>query len=134
MARRTQVELGRDAGLLLRETLVLGRVGEAAGTIRSTTRVCVAGRPVLARTSSCRRGTQAPGLLGRHRVLDSILVLGRGVPEVGEPLALEGGGSLYRDLADEAHASRLNGLWPALSRPGSGRSSEPGRASAPPRD
>ena len=133
VVRRTQVALGRHAGLLLRETLVLGRVGEAAGTIRSTTRVAVDGRPVLVEDLELSARTQVPGLLGRHRVLDSILVLGRGVPEVGKPLALEGGGSLYRDLTDQAHSSTLNGLWPALTRPGWGRSSGPGRASAPPR-
>jgi urease accessory protein len=131
--RRTDLTLGRDAGLLLRETLVLGRGGAGAGTIRSTTRVVADGKTVLAEDLELSTATQVPGLLGRHRVLDSILVLGRPVPEQGAPLALERGGFLYRDLADATHASRLNGLWSALSRPGSDRSSGPERASAPPR-
>jgi urease accessory protein len=117
VSRRTTVDLGRDAGLLLRETLVLGRVGEPAGTIRTTTRDSADGGQVLAEDLELSTATQVPGLLGRHRVLDSILVLGRVVPETAcPPLALEQGGFLYRDLSVETHTSGLNGLWPALVR------------------
>ena len=77
--RTLQLDLAGSARLRLRETLVLGRVGQAGGRVRSRTDLRVGG------TEAWREDTDLdpagirdrPGLLGGHRVVDTVLTVGR---------------------------------------------------------
>lgn len=76
--RTLDLSLDPTANVWLRETVVLGRSGEIGGRLRSRTEVAVAGRQVLLEDqildpSGIRR---SPGMLGPHRVIDTVLTLG----------------------------------------------------------
>lgn len=114
--RRTGVDLGAGARLLLRETLVLGRTGEAAGTLRTRTEVARCEEPVLVEELALGEAARVPGILGGHRVLDSVLALGHDPVEDPCRLDLDAEGHLYRDLVGQAHESRLGPLWTRISR------------------
>ena len=63
------------------------------------------------------RGDQPrPGILGSHRVVDSVLYLGEGIEAPHVPgalrLDLERGGAVLRYLGDHAHDSPLERLLP----------------------
>lgn len=107
VTRHTQVTLGRDARLALRETLVLGRHGERPGRVSTTWSAHQDdGRPLLVESLDLDASSLAPGILGPHRVLASVTVLGREVPPDACPegrLDLEHGGSLWRHLVGETH-------------------------------
>lgn len=84
VSRSTAVELAAGAVAVVRETLVLGRVGERGGWLRSTTKITRNGRPVLLEDLVLDpAGRAEPGLLGDVRVVDSVLRLGTGP---GDPL------------------------------------------------
>ncbi|HET9648616.1 MAG TPA: urease accessory protein UreD [Microlunatus sp.] len=119
VTRETRIEAAGGATAALRETLVLGRSGEAGGRLRSRTAVFRDERPVLLEDLLLdpvdRRG---PGLLGSARVLDSLLELGLDHP--GDPddrpaapsgtarfRLAEPGARLTRYLGAEAAASPL---------------------------
>jgi urease accessory protein len=113
------LELNLDASsiLRLRETLVLGRSGEIGGRLRTHTGIRVGGEPVLLEDQlldpSGLRGY--PGMLGDHRVIDSMLAVG-GVVAAPPPGAMRfglvgGRGWLTRYLGSELAASPLN-RWP----------------------
>lgn len=94
--RCTTVRLGASAALWLRETLVLGRSGEAGGRVRS--RLDVHREvPVLVETTDS-------GDFG-SRVVDSLLVIGH---EAVGGMRLEAGGTLYRSLIDQTHLSSID--------------------------
>lgn len=114
--RRTTVDLDAGARLLLRETLVLGRAGETAGTIRTSSSVRRCGHPVLVEELALGPGAQVPGILGEHRVVDSVLALGN--PWVDHPARfdLDAEGQLYRALSPETHTSSLVSLWDRLEQ------------------
>jgi len=97
--RRLSVELGADARVVVRETLVLGRAGEDPGRLVSRTEVRREGLPVLVEELDAAVG------LGRHRVVDQTLCLGAGCGRDG--LALESGDRLHRWLGAETHASPI---------------------------
>lgn len=118
VSRDLSVDLAGDAAFTQRETLVLGRFGEAAGRLRSTTRVHREGRPVLIEEL-------CGGHLAPYRVLDSVLSLtaedSAETPEVTPPAAvrldLAEGGRCWRSLSQEAHRSAavLDPVWAALA-------------------
>jgi urease accessory protein len=105
--RAMEVDLASDARALLRETLVLGRVGERGGEIRSTTRLRDDEGEVL--TERLDAGTDAsrlPGILGASRVVDSVIAVGwRPLAVRADPtttsLELEGPGRVVRGLASD---------------------------------
>ena len=75
--RKTRVRLGAGARVLLRETLVLGRSGEAGGALRSVTRLSGPGGDFLYEDldlTGVRR--QAVGVLGTSKVLASATAAG----------------------------------------------------------
>jgi urease accessory protein len=95
--RTTRVDLGVDASLVLRETLVLGRHGEAPGRLLARTDVHRDGTPVLVEELDSSLG------LGPHRVVDQCLCLGVSCQAQG--MVLHSGGRLHRWLGAETHAS-----------------------------
>jgi urease accessory protein len=107
VTRDTQVTLGQDARLALRETLVLGRHGERPGRVCTTWSAhAYDGRPLLVESLDLEEGSLVPGLLGPHRVLASVTALGCDVPPDACPegrLDLERGGTLWRHLVSETH-------------------------------
>lgn len=111
VTRATRVALASTGTALLRETLVLGRSGEVGGALRSTTRIDHGGRPLLVEdldlTDPGRR--RRPGLLGGHRVIDTVALYGRR-PDPGRAadvrmFPLSGAGAVARHLGDAAHLS-----------------------------
>lgn len=77
--RQLRVEAAGTAGLLLRESLVLGRSGELGGRLSSRAEAAVDGVGVYREDLELRRHEHraAPGMLGGMRVIDSVLSLGR---------------------------------------------------------
>jgi len=113
--RSTRVAMGAGSRLLLRETIVLGRAGEAPGTLSSSLRVADPDRPVV--VEDLDLGPAAPPLLlGRSRVLDTLLLLGEPVPGGTDQgrLDLDAGGHLWRSLVVEAHESPLGSVLAAI--------------------
>lgn len=109
VTRAMSVGLGAAATMLARETLVLGRWGEAPGDLVSRTSITREGRPVV--VEELRSHHLAP-----WRVVDSVLAVGDhrrvrgGAPR---PLTLETGDRLWRRLGREAHetAAVLDPVW-----------------------
>jgi urease accessory protein len=85
--RRCRLDLGEGAVAALRETVVLGRDGEPAGALASTTRATLAGRPLLHDGLRLGPGREdAHVALARgHRVVSTACLLG--MRPADEPLA-----------------------------------------------
>lgn len=138
--RRTAVELGAGARVLLRETLVLGRHGETGGRIRSTLEVTDPGGPVLLEDLMLAGAHPEPGVLGDHRVADAVIAAGfRPLCEPGD-LVLEEPGAVARRLDMAYHCSPMGRVWerwvaesrarqPSDLEPGGRESGEPPSAS-----
>jgi urease accessory protein len=119
VSRTTRIALGAGARACLRETVVLGRVGEAGGLVRQRTDVAIEGRPAFVEELAVGGGIDVPGLIGANRVLDSVLTVGlRGVapPPTVAVLELEATGSLARYLGMSTHMSPLDAVWESWSR------------------
>lgn len=99
VTRRCTIGLEEGAVAALRETVVLGRDGEAAGTLDSALRATLGGRPLLhdgLRVGAASREADAHVALGPgHRVLSTVSVLGL-QPADAEAYALAGPGALRR--------------------------------------
>lgn len=112
--RRTVVSAAEGARLALRETTVLGRYGEGPGVVDQTWQADAPAGTVLAEDLHLGAASSLPGLLGPHRVLTGVVLLGCDAP-VEEASAdrydLDGGGVLWRRLAGDAHAASLAGAW-----------------------
>ncbi|WP_111768094.1 urease accessory protein UreD [Nakamurella deserti] len=129
VTRTTRVDLAATGVALLRETLVLGRSGERGGALRSRTRVAHGARPLLAEdldlTDPVRR--HRVGLLGAHRIVDTVSLFGRRPPADPPPgvrlFPLAGEGAVARHLGGDAHRSGAGALfqhWRAGVRPAIG--------------
>jgi len=105
--RHLSVDLAGSARVVLRETLVLGRSGEAPGALRSRTDVHRDGVPVLVEELDASLG------LGPHRVVDQVLCLGSGC--AGEGLVLASGDRLHRWLGGSTHPSPIRVCQSSLS-------------------
>jgi urease accessory protein len=111
VVRTTRIQLAPTGVALLRETLVLGRSGERGGSLWSGTRVDHGGRPLLAEDLDLtdRRRRHRVGLLGTHRIVDTVSLLGRRPPPGQQPAVrlfpLAGEGAVARHLGAEAHRS-----------------------------
>ena len=110
--RRFDVELGRVATLVQRETLVLGRHGESAGTLSSRTDVRRGGWVLLVEEFDARDLTP-------HRVLESIVSIGPQscpTPAGVTRLDLVGGGTVLRSMAEATHdtAAAFDDAWGSL--------------------
>ena len=76
--RTLDLGLAPTANVWLRETVVLGRSGEIGGRLRSRVAVAVGGRQVFLEDQvldpfGIRR---SPGMLGSHRVIDTLIAVG----------------------------------------------------------
>lgn len=107
----------RDGGVaVLRETLVLGRVAESGGVLRQRFRVDLDGDPLLAEDLDADGARPRTGVLGGHRVLDAVSVLGDRATGVPTPpgvhrLELDRPGTLLRYIGDAVHSSPLEEAW-----------------------
>ncbi|MCC9205263.1 urease accessory protein UreD [Arthrobacter sp. zg-Y769] len=106
--RETRVQLGTDARVLLRETLVLGRSGEEAGPLRSRTRLTgPAGDYLYEDLDLHGPRHRAVGVLGASKVLASATAAGWRPQSLSPDGAGPGGGSARRlDLAAEGAVIR----------------------------
>lgn len=107
VTRRTAIRLRGAARVLLRETAVLGRTGEDGGRISSLTHVADDLGELLVEELTLSPEHQCPGILGRARVLDSVLAFGHPPPE-GPVLSLDRRGWLARELLDDYHESTMD--------------------------
>lgn len=113
--RTTAVTVGAGAALALRETLVLGRHDEPSGVLVQELEATDAdGNPLLVEELLVSPAT-LPVILGGHRVVDSVVVLGAEVGAVDGccRLDLECGGTVLRQLADVAHRGLTDTHWRA---------------------
>ena len=127
VTRTLDVDLASDASAVVHDTVVLGRSGQVGGRLRSHTAVRFGGRPVLLEDQRLDpdRLRAAPGMLGPHRVLDTVLWLGPASPEptTATTYALvDGAGTLSRWLGTSLADSPLHGV-----DLGSGRARSPAR-------
>ncbi len=118
--RFIEVVLHGSGAAVLREVLVLGRVREAGGVVRQRFRASVAGQPLLAEDLVLDGAHPRVGVVGGHRVVDSVTVLGRRMSEADTPqgahrLELDGAGTVVRHLGAQTHTSPLEPLWTALA-------------------
>jgi urease accessory protein len=117
--RTTGLSLGAGARVVLRDTLVLGRHGESPGRLTQRLDVTDAARsPVLVEELTLAGGS-APGILGGHRVISSVLALGMDVP--GDAMRagrydLDSGGTWWRGLGGEVHRAIPEEAWSAAVR------------------
>ncbi|PZU40566.1 MAG: urease accessory protein [Microbacterium sp.] len=109
--RRSRVQLARGATALIRETLVLGRHGEPGGRISSSFAAADPDGPVLVERLDLDGPVPEPGVLGDHRVLDTVIALGVRPPVSIGDLELEHPGAIARHLGVETHTSRLDRVW-----------------------
>ena len=113
VTRTLDVDLAPGASAAVRDTVVLGRSGQVGGRLRSLTTVRLGGRPVLLEDQRLdpARLRSAPGLLGVHRVLDTVVWLGAAQPEptTATTYALvDGAGTLSRWLGTSLADSPLH--------------------------
>jgi urease accessory protein len=116
--RDVAVTLHGTGTVVLRETLVHGRVRESGGVIRQRLRVEGAAGPMLAEDLAIDGARPRVGVLGTRRVVDSVTVLGRRAPSLPTPegmhrLELEQAGTVLRYIGDDTHNSPVEGFWAA---------------------
>ena len=117
VTRTTIVALAPGAAMCLRETLVLGRSGEVGGALRTRTRVSHDGRALLAEDLNLgvAGNRERPGILGSHRVVDTVSLLGARGPMCGnagtQHFELAGAGSVARFLGRELHLSGVPAIY-----------------------
>ncbi|WP_133798633.1 urease accessory protein UreD [Kribbella caucasensis] len=113
--RSTSIRLGAGSRAALRESLVLGRHGEAGGALRTTTRVALGDEELLVEHLDLSPGRRSGwAILGDSRCLDAVTTLGFRLPEAEQTLQLEGAGSIARRLVAAQHTSDLGEVWAAL--------------------
>jgi urease accessory protein len=109
--RRTQIDLGTGGCAVIRETVVLGRQGEAGGSLTSRLSITDPDGPVLTEELDVDGSFPEPGVLGPMRVLDAVVAVGfRPDPEPGA-LLLDQPGAVARHMGDRTHDSPLDRVW-----------------------
>jgi urease accessory protein len=121
VTRTTTVRLAAGSRMLLRETTVLGRTGERGGRVVVRSVVHDDDGPVLVEELTADGAAPVPGILGRHRVLDTLSDLHGTATDEDDPpagsdlqdadlttLHLERGGTLVRWLGPATHRSPLD--------------------------
>lgn len=120
--RHTEVRLGWDAVVALRETLVFGRSGEGPGILHQRFEATGPNDVPLVVESLDVGPDSSPLLLGGVRTMGTVTVLGRRLPAAAESnatrLDLDGEGTIVRGLADDAHRCLPADLWSSARRLG----------------
>jgi urease accessory protein len=106
VARVLTLDLAGSSRLRLRETLVLGRVGQTGGRVGSRTDLRVGGATAWREDTDLDPAgiRDLPGLLGGRRVVDTVLTVGQPAPSVPSAVAYEllgGVGTVTRWLGTE---------------------------------
>lgn len=118
--RRTmRIALAANALACVRETVVLGRVGESGGLVHQRTDVTIEDVPLFVEELVVGGGVDIPGVIGPNRVLDSVLSAGARGLAVLPPvrvLEFECAGSLARYVGMATHTSPLDAIWESWSR------------------
>jgi urease accessory protein len=124
--RSTVIDLGSGAVAYVRETVVLGRTGEAGGAVRSRLTVTRAAHPVLVEDMDLRDpGTRSlPGILGTARVIDTVALFGVRAPAdpavpAGCRFELEVPGTVARALTSQVDRSPLSSVasaWRSVAK------------------
>jgi urease accessory protein len=117
--RRCTLTLGAGAIVATRETVVLGRDGEAPGTLASTLRATFDGRALLHDGLRLRDGDAHVALAPGHRVVTTICLLGERPAQPAAAMQLAGPGALLRAsgpalAAVEAATAHTWRSWSAL--------------------
>ena len=113
VTRTLSIDVAGSARLRLRETLVLGRAGQAGGRVRSRSALRVGGVEAWREDTDLDPAgiRDLPGLLGGHRVVDTVLTLGQPAPAAPPAVAytLPGAvGTVTRYLGTELADSPLS--------------------------
>lgn len=109
--RRSSLTLESDARAVIRETLVLGRHDERGGRLISALTVVDETGPVLVERLEVDGEAPEPGVLGRNRVIDSVIALGFRPPARPADLRFDRPGAMARHLSDHTHGSPLDSAW-----------------------
>lgn len=113
--RRFTLALEQGAIAALRETVVLGRDGEPPGTLHSTTRATLGGRPLLhdGLRLGPARADEHVALPPGQRVVTTACVLGATPPQPPGAYALAGAGALHRATGPSLAAAEavIGGTW-----------------------
>jgi urease accessory protein len=117
VSRTLQLDLADSARLRLRESLVLGRDGQVGGRVHSRSELRVTGVEVWRDDTDLDPAgiRDLPGLLGGHRVVDTVLTVGQPAPFAPPAVTyalLGGAGTVTRWLGHELAASPLHGNQP----------------------
>jgi urease accessory protein len=124
--RSTVIDLGARAVAYVRETVVLGRTGEAGGAVRSRLTVNQHGSPILVEDMDLRDpGTRSlPGILGTARVIDTVGLFGARAPAdsavpAGCRFELDLPGTVARALTSQVDRSPLSSVaraWQSVAK------------------
>jgi urease accessory protein len=120
--RSLDLDLAPAASAVLREIVVFGRSGEQGGRLRNRTCLRVSGEPVLLEDQCLDGPTRIlPGILGDHRVIDTVTMLGDFQMPLAPPrstsFSLAGGhGALIRHLGHQVAESPIPDLYASLTR------------------
>ncbi|MFF0200180.1 urease accessory protein UreD [Streptomyces sp. NPDC005017] len=102
----TRAELAASARLVLREEQVLGRAGEEPGRLTSRLTVRIEGRTLLDQELSCGPGApggwDGPAVLGGHRAVGQLIVVGTEFAERPVTARVLGEGAVLMPLAGPA--------------------------------
>lgn len=116
--RTTTADLDGGSRLALRETLVLGRTGERGSVLRTRARLDLGGVPAVAEDLDLTPEAGAgPAVLGPHRCIDSVTILGHRLPDSPGTtpdtalLQAEAEASVARWLGADLHRSPLGQTW-----------------------
>ena len=118
--RSFSLNVVESGSALVRETVVLGRSGEIGGALRNRTMISRGGVDVSVEDQHLDVRTRSlPGILGAHRVMDTVTVIGTGVtvpaPAGAAAFALpDAAGTVLRWIGTESAASTLHAGWPQL--------------------
>jgi urease accessory protein len=115
VTRRLQVDLaGGGARCRLRETVILGRSGERGGRLHTRTEACRGGRSVWLEEQVWDGDRTLPGILGPHRVVDTLIDLGPGPPPIVPGMVAyalpDDAGTVLRHLGSELAESPLSSV------------------------
>lgn len=107
--RHTELDMGADARVLFKETLVLGRSGESGVRLNSRTQASLEGRELLVEELALTARTRRlPGIDGAARAICTVVALGLrpdGGATGARRLDLAGPGVLWRSMSAAAHAA-----------------------------